>query len=60
MTAVFRNLPLILALTALTVCLALTGGTRPALGLPAYTLLAIAALLTWRVKGTPQHQRAGL
>ena len=50
MKAVFRHLPLILSLTALSVCQALTGGTRPILSLPAYTLLAVAALLAGRVK----------
>ena len=55
MKAVFRSLPLILALAALGVCQAMTGGTRPVLSLPAYALLAVAALLTWRVKGSPIH-----
>ena len=55
MNAVFRRLPLILTVTALGACQALTGGTRPALSLPTYTLLAFAALLTWRVKGPRSH-----
>ena len=50
MNAALRALPLILTLTALGVCQALTGGTRPVLSLPAYTLLAVAALLAGRVK----------
>ncbi len=52
MTPIFRHLPLILTVTALCVCQALTGGTRPALGLPVYILLGVAALLTWRVIGS--------
>ncbi len=50
MKTVFRHLPLILFLTALSMCQALTGGTRPVLSLPAYTLLAVATLLAGRVK----------
>ena len=55
MKAVSRNLPLTIVLIALSVCQALTGGTRPVLSLPAYALLAVAALLTWRVKGPRIH-----
>ena len=54
MNAVLRALPLILTLTALGVCQALTGGTRPVFSLPIFALLAVAGLLSWRAP------RAGL
>ena len=58
MTAIFRNIPLPVAVAAISLCQALTGGTRPLFALPSYILLAIAALLAWREKG-PRVQRPG-
>ena len=51
MTAIFRNLPLPVAVVAISLCQALTGGTRPVFGLPSFILCAIAALLAWRERG---------
>ncbi len=58
MNAARRALPLILTISALSVCQFLTGGTRPVFSLPVYALLAVAALLAGRCKG-PRVQGAG-